>query len=150
MTATLLMLTMTAAPMELPKDWHGSWAGTLVIGEQKVPMSLVIETIKESKNYRWQITYGDGDKKSVRNYELVPKEKSFTLDEKNGIELDMKLLGGVIYSQFDVGQGILSARYELRDKALHYEITTTGEATETGGKVKVYAVRTVQSAVLKK
>jgi hypothetical protein len=153
---------IAAGTATLPIAWHGSWSGTLKMGDgdtaKEVPLKLVIEPIKDSSRIRWQITYGEGDRKSVRDYELVPDAKNphvFALDEKNGITLAMTLLNGVLYSQFDVGGRVLAGRYELRDSKVYYEITSSDKATETGGqgnvpKVLVYPVINVQSAVLSK
>ncbi|CAN5120931.1 hypothetical protein BH11PLA2_BH11PLA2_16980 [soil metagenome] len=151
--------TLAAEPKnELPAAWHGIWTGKLELPkDQTVTMELVIEPIKDTRKLRWQITYGEGGKASIRKYELVPDDfvaGRFLLDEKNGILLDMKFAKGVMHSQFEVSGSLLTARYELRDGKLHYEITTAGKAIETGTKdsaiVKVYPVTSTQTAVLSK
>lgn len=158
----LLVLVSSAGAADLPRAWHGQWKGTLKVPDaagkvSDVPMSLEIQPGKDAKRLTWKITYGEGAKASVRDYELLAGDKPhrFTIDEKNGILLDATLTGNVLQSHFEVGEALITARYELRDGALHVEITTCGKGTETGGeknspKVKVHPVRSVQTATLKK
>ena len=142
----------------LPPEWHGTWSGKLAIANaagktSEVAMSLKIEPIKGTNELTWAITYGEGEKASLRNYKLVPGDKTdrFTIDERNGTLLDARLVNGVIYSQFEVGGNLLGARYELRGDTLRFEITSAKLADKTGkGKVQGYRVEVVQTAELKK
>lgn len=159
----MLIATLVAFAGEtpaLPVEWHGTWRGPLVntsaAGKAtEVPMSLAIEPIKGTREVTWVITYGEGEKAIVRDYKLVPdgdKPGRFKIDEKNGIVLGARLVNGVIYCQFEVAGNLLTARYELRDKGLRFEITSAKpEAEKTGaGKVQDYAVGAVQVAELKR
>jgi hypothetical protein len=144
----------------LPAAWHGSWAGKLAIAgpadmPSEVPVVLKIEPIKGTREVTWAITYGEGDKEMVRDYKLVPagnKPGRFRIDERNGTFLDARLVNGVIYSQFEVGGALLTARYELRDDSLRFEVTSSKPAAEktANGKVQGYVVEVIQAAELKK
>lgn len=163
MTVFLLMTLLATAAAEkppLPTDWHGTWTGTMVIhGNAKpteVDMELAIAPIERSDELTWRVIYGTGAKKSVRDYKLVPDEKTsgrFRIDEQNGIVLSARLVGAVLFSEFDVNGSWLTARYELRDGGMRLEITSASkEAKKTGPQESVqgYRVETVQIAELKK
>lgn len=151
-------------PNELPPEWIGDWAGTLVIPngktQQEVQMELHIHPIKGEQAYQWQIVYGSGDKKNVRNYKLIPqsdKPGMFVMDEANGILLDCRLMGTVMFSQFKVGEVLLTSREELRDGKLFTEIITSrfGSPRVTGDKGKEneihsYPLQSMQYAMLTK
>lgn len=154
-----LLLAADPKPASLPADWHGEWAGTLVMTSQNdtktdAPIKLNIEPITGSDDLTWKLTYGSGDKQQVKDYKLVPTKTAgrFRIDEQNGIVLDARLAGGVLYSQFEVGGSWLTARYELRDGRLRFEVTSAKPAAEkTGdGKVQRYDVGAVQTADLTK
>jgi hypothetical protein len=154
----------TAQPNELPPEWFGDWSGTLIIPSakvrQEVPMELHIHPIKGEQVYQWQIVYGSGDKKNVRNYKLLPqsdKPGTFVLDEVNGILLDCRLMGNVMFSQFKVGDVLLTTREELRDGKLFSEIITSRFSSPriTGDKgketeVHSYPLQSIQYATLTK
>ena len=151
-------------PNQLPAEWLGDWAGTLVIPNaktpQEVPMELHIHPLKNEPGYQWQIVYGAGDKKNVRNYKLIPqsdKPGSFVMDEVNGVLLDCRLMGNVMFSQFKVGDVLLTSREELRDGKLFTEIITSrfGSPRVTGDKgkeseVHSYPLQSIQHATLTK
>lgn len=144
----------------LPAGWHGTWVGTLVVTGSsdkvsEVGVVLKVEPIKGTDEVTWVVTYGEGEKKLVKDYKLVPaagKPGRFRIDERNGIVLDARLVNGVLDSHFEVGDSWLTTRYELRDGAMRFEVTSAKPAVEkTGdGKVQGYAVETVQAAELKK
>jgi hypothetical protein len=143
----------------LPAAWHGDWRGTLVITATdgkptEVPIALKIEPLDGTRELKWAITYGAGAKAQLRDYKLVPdgdKPGRFKIDERNGIVLSARLAGGAMYSTFEVGGALLTARYELRGDSLLFEITSNKKAEKTGdGKVQDYATEVVQRAELKK
>lgn len=166
MSACLLAISLALAAGDkqpapaLPREWHGTWAGTLVITPatgtpSEVAISLRVAPIEGSRSLTWAITYGKGEKASVRDYRLVPDGDHggrFKIDEGNGVLLDARLTGTVLYSQFEVGGALLTARYELRGDTLRFEIVSAKPAAaKTGnGQVQGYVVNVVQSAELKK
>lgn len=159
----LLALLLTVADANtpaLPKDWHGTWAGQMVSTGRdgkaaKVAITLKVEPIKGTRGVTWVVTYGEGAKALVKDYKLLPdgdKPGRFRLDEGGGVALNTRLVGGVLYSHFETAGAVLTGRYELRDGALRFEVTSARPAAEKGGKAKVrpYDVDVVQTAVLKK
>jgi hypothetical protein len=144
----------------LPPEWHGTWTGTMVnttVADKRseVPLTLKIEPIKDTREVTWVITFGKGGKGQVRDYKLVPagdKPGRFRIDERNGTALDARLVNGVIYSHFKVGDSALTARYELRGDTLRYEVTSAKPVPEKSGKgnIQGYTVEVVQTAELKK
>ena len=163
-TSVVFQNPTATLPHELPADWFGDWTGTLVIpspkARQEVAMELHIHPIKGEQAYQWQIVYGSGDKKNVRNYKLIPqsdKPGTFVMDEANGILLDCRLVGTVMFSQFKVGDVLLTSRDELREGKLFTEIITSrfGSPRVTGDKGKEsevlsYPLQSIQYATLTK
>lgn len=161
--ASLLFVTTVVAEDKsaaLPAKWHGTWAGKMTLtgaGDKanEVALTLKIDPIKDTRDITWVLTYGDGEKAVVKDYKLVPhgdKAGRFRIDERNGVELDARLVGGVLYSHFEVGGSWLTARYELREDVLRVEVTSAKPAAEKTGKGKVqgYTVEAVQAAELRR
>ncbi len=142
-------------PPTLPDEWHGTWVGKLTIHSDdrpsEVPLTLEVQPAKGGA-FTWKLTYGDGDKKVVKDYKLVPTEKAgrFVLDEGGGVELPVRLVNGVMYCHFETSEQVLTARYELREKVLRFEVTSAKAGEKTGGgKVQPYPVASLQTAELK-
>jgi len=163
--ALALVPVDAAANTGLPVEWHGRWNGTLKITpveekEQETPMELTIKPLKDSKNLRWRIIYGDVKKAPVRDYELQPQDKAnhFIIDEKNGILIDAWLTGGVLHSQFDVDGSMIAVRYERAGDILRFSLTATStkepRVSKLTGKddfrVKAYKVQSFHAAELRK
>ncbi len=149
------------SPVVLPVAWHGAWHGKLLMTgaadrTTEVAIVLDIAPIKGSRDYTWKVTYGEGEKKAVKDYKLVPdpagRPGRFQTDEQNGVVLDCRLVGNVLYSHFEVMGIVLTARNELRGDIMHFEVTSArAAATKTGdGKEQGYPVDAVQTAELKK
>ena len=144
----------------LSTEWQGTWTGKLAIAgpsdeRSEVPVALRIEPIKGSSELTWAITYGEGEKAVVRDYKISPDGENphrLRIDEKNGVVLEARLVNNVIYSQFSVGGGLVTARYELRGDTLRFEVTSSKPAGQkTGqGQVQGHVFEVVQSAELKK
>ena len=147
-----------------PQNWQGTWSGTMfnssVKGQSKtVPMTLKIQPISNNPiRYTWQITYGAGAKKLVRNYELVVKDQGaahFVIDEKDGTLIDAWWVGDTLYSQFRVGNRLLNSQYERQSDRLRYKLVTyqpLSSPPAEGSQQKVpfesYQIGAVQSAEL--
>lgn len=158
-----LALIPTDAPAHsgLPAEWHGRWTGSLKItsaaGEAKeTQMEMVIEPLKDSKNYRWKIVYGKGP---ARDYELVPQERAghFVIDEKNGLLIDAWLVGSTVYSQFQVADSLIPVRYELSGDTLRFSLTVsstkeprTTKLTRGKFEAKAFKLQAVHVAELKR
>jgi hypothetical protein len=76
---TWLLLCFMISPNDtipLPSYWQGNYQGTLELKSpgkpaSEVPIALEIKPTDDAARVTWRITYGQGDKKSVRPYELV-------------------------------------------------------------------------------
>lgn len=172
MTAALLTAVFVSPaqppapdPEPLPAAWHGTWAGTLRVrpeagDPQDLPMALEIRPLADGGGYTFRLTYGSLGKGQVRDYELVPKAGKpgrFEIDEKNGIRLEAKLAGAVLYAPFQVGGSLVLSRYERAGDVLRVEMTAcdAGDPTVTkpkGGSVgvKSFPVTSVQTAELRR
>ncbi|MGF1580486.1 MAG: hypothetical protein ACFCD0_14080 [Gemmataceae bacterium] len=151
-------LTQQTSP--LPVEWHGYWTGKMTItkanGEREnVLITLKIEPIENTKKATWALTYNNNGIKSVRDYTIIPianKPGHYVIDEGNGIHLNVRLVGGVLYSQFVVGKSFLTARYELRERKLQLEIiaATRSPKQKRNQMVQTYQVDVLQTATLNK
>jgi hypothetical protein len=156
----VLMMAGAIQADELPKAWHGTWSGTLVITPPsnkttEIPISLKIEPVKDTENVTWVITYHEKNKYLVKDYTLKPNAKKpgvYDIDENNGIILPARLVKGVLLSVFEVEGNLLTARYELTDGAIQFEVTSASKQEKKTGNdtVQGYNVTVVQSATLKK
>ncbi|MCC5634821.1 hypothetical protein LC593_02955 [Nostoc sp. CHAB 5844] len=155
--------TAALSSNSFPQNWQGTWSGimydrTIKGKSQTVPMTLRIQPMSQNPmRYTWQITYGTGAKKVVRNYELVAKNQSighFAIDEKDGTVIDAWWLGDKLYSQFRVKNLLLSTEEQLKGNRLHYELivyqplTTQGQGSQQKVAFESYQLRSVQSAEL--
>ena len=103
----------------LPKDWQGVWLGELTVygPAGKVfqrPWELHVEPLTNGRGFTWRIISSMAGKKSVREYELIPdpdKADQFTIDEKNGIVLNARLMGHTLYSYYKDGDILISTRF---------------------------------------
>ena len=147
----------------LPGAWHGVWRGVCTVAgptrkRLEFPMELHVAPIEGRKAWTWKIVYGQGAKRQVRPYELLPVADTnghFRVDEKNGIVIDAWLHGGTLYSRFEVGTVSIDARYTLRGTKLDVSLVTTKAApiATTGGKdgvppVKAFPFVALQSGTL--
>lgn len=125
---------------------------------QTVPMTLRIKQLSQKPmRYTWQLTYGTGAKKLVRNYELVAKNQSighFAIDEKNGTVIDAWWLGDKLYSQFRVENRLLSTQCQRLGNRLRYELVVyqpqspSTQGSQQKAAFESYQMRVVQSAEL--
>lgn len=146
-----------------PQNWQGTWSGVMsdrnIRGKSRtVPMTIRIKPISQKPiRYTWQITYGTGAKKLVRNYELVAINQSvghFAIDEKDGTLIDAWWLGNKLYSQFRVENQLLSTEEQLKGNRLHYELvvyqpqTSQAQGSQQKASFESYQLHSVQSAEL--
>ncbi|QTL37381.1 hypothetical protein [Pseudoalteromonas viridis] len=116
---TLTMLSATA--QAAPQEWQGYYKGQCeVISPARgtlyqFPMSLEIGAAVDNKA-DWIIVYGEGERKSVRNYSLLTLNENlghYAVDENNGVVIDQYLLNDEFLSLFEVGSTKLQASYKL-------------------------------------
>lgn len=150
------------------EPWLGTWSGTATNHRPDgssfdFPMVLEIGPIEGSTDrYTWTITYGEGERRQVRPYELVIIDAAsglYAIDEKNSIVLDTVMLDGALYSQFEIEGVRLTSTYRLGPGSdeMTCEIVTgsTNPASTTGGSGDVSSVglfppRSLQRAVLRR
>lgn len=156
----------TTAPHSPLEPWLGTWSGTATNHRPDgssfdFPMVLQIGPIEGSTDrYTWTITYGEGERRQVRPYELAvidPDTGRFAIDEKNSIVLDTVLLDGALYSQFEIEGVRLSTVNRLGpgpDEMTCEILTTSTEAASITGNsqgvppVGLFPPRSLQRAVL--
>ena len=149
---------------EFPKEWIGEWEGQLKIYNAKgktteTYMGLDILPLGYDK-YTFVITYGEGEEKQQRIYEIYAKDAEtghYMVDEKNFIVLDNFLLGNTLYSRFEVMGNLLLASYERGNRTITFEVVfgNVEPINETGGvdsipKVNSYKIGVAQKAILKR
>ncbi len=111
--------------------------------------------------YGYTLVYGEGETKQVRAYNLIEKDNDkgrYSLDENNGIILDVKVIENKIYSLFEVNDILLTTFITFETASMIFEITTTSKNNKqvvyTQGKFKTevisYPITAIQKAVLKK
>ena len=164
---SIVSSTAHSTTENFPTDWIGHWKGDLNIYKnntkiQSVPMQLKIESIDTANKYTWEITYGEGEKASVRPYELITIDAAkghYRTDEKNTIFLDAYYMGGTLYSRFLVENSLLLVSTWKEGDNLIYDIIVgdINKTTVTGNDslnnipaVRSYLLSTKQKAVLSK
>lgn len=151
---------------QLQEAWIGHWKGKLEIFDTRTVKQTIHTELeihrKDSTHWQWKITYGEGDKKDVRDYELVLKDTTkghYIMDEKNTISMDMQLHYRHFSSVFSVEGTLLCITYTLKDdKTLIFEVISASEKEKyTTGKgdreipfVVSYPCNGYQKAVLHK
>lgn len=147
---------------KFPEEWVGEWEGQLKIYNAKgktteIYMGLKLLPLGYDK-YTFVITYGAGEEKQERIYEIYPKDTAvghYMVDEKNFIVLDNFLLGNTLYSRFEVMGNLLSTSYERGNGTITFEVIfgSVEPINETGGvdsipKVNSYKIGVAQKAIL--
>lgn len=143
MTAALLAFAFGMADDKstdltpLPASWHGTYVGTFSV-DSGTPAEvgsfrgeLRIEPRIGSEAVSWTIIYGEGELQQVRSYELRPvpgEESRFVIDEKNGVTIEMMLIGqNLLLGQFVVGENMIVPRYErMGDDVIRCELAVFG------------------------
>ena len=170
----LMLIADPAAPKAaepgFPDSWIGHWAGDATLNTPKgvamrFTMELKIAKTDDPTKYEWTIIYDDGKNRHEQPYQLIVKDAakgSYEIDEKNGIVLPTTLIGGALYSAFDLEGVRLVSKDQLVGGVIETEIVTmsTKQMVATGGKaedqeaqvppVTGVPVASVQRATLKK
>ncbi len=160
----LLVITSSLGvhAQSFPKGWIGEWEGELEIYnasglQQKVVMGLNILT-KSDSTWAWQIIYGEGAQRQLRDYELkVGQDSQYILDEKNTIKLYLSYINNTFESLFQVSGSQLLVSYEMRGGNIIFRTVSSADKApmNTGGRngvpeVVAKKVTTTQIAVLTK
>ena len=124
-----------------PEAWRGRWTGLLEVQRgartlQTADMTLEILPLDSAGCYTWRLTYAQVGPQDVRPYVVCPADtlgEHWRIDERNGIVLDAYVLGGALYSRFEVMSNLLLTRDELRGDTLFHEIVSGGAAAAPTG-----------------
>lgn len=129
-----------------------------------IPVVLRIAALPDG-SVEWRTVYNDDEVRGLRDYRVLPDRADpsrFTLDEQNGILLDLRLLGDVLVGPFEVGGQHLVSRYSIEsDGTLRHEVlvwsadsarvtTGTGPAGEGGMPVTSFEATSIQRTTLRR
>lgn len=156
-----------------PQSWYGRWSGpaeSLRLGgvSQTFRMELIIAPTDDPARHTWTIIYapaeaGGQGPTQERRYELVaidPAAGKYEIDEKNSIRLASSLIGGSLWSAFEVQGGRIMVQYRpenlgTKDERLIVEMFghAANAGATTGGEgdvppVITFAPEWMQRAVL--
>jgi hypothetical protein len=127
-------------------------------------MELAIAPTDDAGRWGWTIVYEGESGKQTREYQLVVVDAArgrYQIDERNGIVLESRLIGGTLYEVFEVEGTRLATRQRLEglgtaDERISIEILTVREAdaTRTGGgeapEVRSWGATSLQRAELRR
>lgn len=130
-----------------PDTWTGIWTGTCRAtkpdgSENEFHMELHIARQPASNRYSWQLVYGEGEKRQIRDYELHfvdQKAGHYLIDEKNSISIDAWLVGATLHSCFAVGDALIVAEYTKAGAAILFNLDSyqMDSPEVTGGKEQI-------------
>lgn len=128
----------------------GSFRGELRMfagqGEQRVPMGLDVQPTEDPAVWTWTLRYGSGEREQVRDYRLCLDDVTTgrcRVDERNGIELQGRVVDGELVTVFAVPGQSLVVRYRAVASGLEFALEawnpeqdgTTGSDVRTSGAV---------------
>lgn len=110
--------TETNAVLE---SWFGEWSGSAELRFLDRPstsfhMGMRIARTADPQRLEWTIVYGEGDARQERPYELLVDDAArgaFTVDERNGIAIPARLIGGTLWSAFAIEGTQVVTSYRL-------------------------------------
>lgn len=160
-----------APPLErsarFPHAWYGTWSGPVQGYDPAGPretflMRYELGPGERPGRSRWTIVYEDGAQRQVRPYELVELDAAagrYAIDEGDGLLLESRLLGDVLYTSFEIGGTRLLVREErgvdpTGAETLTVEFVTAPDTpertTDTEPPAHSFPVRHVQRATLRR
>ncbi|MFN7884797.1 MAG: hypothetical protein ACK5Q4_04980, partial [Phycisphaerae bacterium] len=163
-----LSAAVAVAQQAFPQSWAGQWSGDVEVQGAdfgKFSMELVVAPTSDANTWDWKIIYDGQAGRQERPYALIVKDASkglYEIDERNGIVLPQRLMGGVLRSQFEVMGSRIDASYELAgagtaDERIICELVSyrSDQSVTTGGKdnvpeVKGWTPTTVQRVVMRR
>lgn len=148
-----------------PDSWHGIWRGTCKATRPdgkgySFAMELHILPLDSEDRRTWKLIYGQGDRRQVRDYELIIRDATkgdYVIDEKNSIMIDTTLLGERFCSQYSVNDSLLTVTYTRDNDCIEFYLLSSGldDPALSGNEgdipeVKTYTIETAQTALLKR
>ncbi len=165
---TVVLYTSVSAQNNFPDSYIGYWKGDLNIYKG----DSVVSTIQfgldvfpaDSGRYDWVITYypkSDTAAIDRRHYTLVPIDTAkghWTIDENNGIVIDMYATGNKVTSLFSVMGSMIQISYWIEGDELVMELFAypakedkiSGKGTEEIPEVKVWKFNGYQLGRMKR
>ncbi|MCB9885452.1 MAG: hypothetical protein H6838_08165 [Planctomycetes bacterium] len=138
-------------------DLVGDYRGVLQIqggsSPREVAMGLLVEPIAGQPDLlRWQLEYGEHDR---RDYVLCIDDRAegrCRIDERNGIELHATFLAGELVAVFATGGQTIVTRYRLVPAGIEFslEAFAADQAQATGQEVTTFARVARQRALLRR
>lgn len=136
----------------------GSFRGELRMhtdsGEQRVPMGLDVRPTEDPAVWTWTLRYGSGEREQVRDYRLCLDDVTAgrcRVDERNGIELQGRVVDGELVTVFAVPGQSLVVRYRAVVGGIEFalEAWNPERATATGSDVRTSGEVSCQRAMLR-
>ena len=143
-------LQAAAAKAGVFAPFLGSFRGELRMhtaeGEQRVPMGLDVLPTDDPAVWTWTLRYGSGEREQVRDYRLCLDDVASgrcRIDERNGIELQGRVVDGELVTVFAVPGQSLVVRYRAVASGIEFALEawnpeqdgTTGSDVRTSGTV---------------
>lgn len=161
--AASLFVPAHAQSVDFPQSHLGTWKGILhlVPSGGQIPMSLQLgPAVSGDSVFEYVLTYHGPKGDDVRAYQLLVTDKSqglFSVDEKNSILLNERLIGNKLISVFTVGGSSLLITLELHPEEIVFEVISwpTDNPQVSGGQqdspmVYAFVANAYQRAVLKR
>lgn len=109
-----------AAAIAFPTDWLGVWRGDVsaigASGTRSIfQMELAIAATADPARFEWTLRYTGSAGSQVRPYHLVARDVArgeWAIDEGGGVVVEQRLLGGTLWSWFEIGEAALLVRLE--------------------------------------
>ena len=168
MRLTFLFLFVSISSLfsqAFPEGWLGKYSGTMEIingmNKQEVAVDFELLELKKDSLWSYKMTYKTPNQAPlVKDYLLQRSGAAWTfvIDEKDGIQIDVRLMGNVLYDFYEVNGMFFTSRLSKEKKGLFFELmggmksdfrkTTTGISEIT--EVYSYPPAFVQRVQLKK
>lgn len=158
--ATLAAALLAAGPaVAADSGWTGRWRGVLENypgrpGTERIDVEFEAGPMpqREGDCTTWRTHYRhDGQLRQTKDYRLcrLAGDGEFVVDEGDGIKLPTRLLGGVMYSVFKVGDVLLTVITRRRGDTIEQEIVTATDRP-AGAGVETLHPRSVQRMTLRR
>lgn len=132
MRLTFLFLFVSISSLfsqAFPEGWLGKHAGTMEIingeSKQKVEFEFEMKELEKDSAWSYIMTYKPvGKEAMVKDYVIKRTGASWTflLDEKNGILIDMRLMGNILYDFYESNGMFFISRLSKEKKGLCFEL----------------------------
>lgn len=112
-----------------PEGWTGKYSGIMEIingmNKQEVAVDFELLEIKKDSLWSYKMTYKTPNQAPlVKDYLLrrTGATWSFVIDEQDGIQIDVRLMGNVFYDFYEVNGMFFTSRLSKEKKGLFFEL----------------------------